>query len=51
MWFNPPFNLSVRTKIGKIFFNLLEQNFPKKTKLCKIFNKNNVNLVTAVCLM
>lgn len=40
----PQFNSLVKTKIDKVFFKLLEQNFPKTSKLYKIFNRNTVKL-------
>ena len=43
-WFNPPFNRSVTTNIGKIFFNALAKYFPKNNRYHKIFNKNTVKL-------
>ena len=29
IWFNPPFSLSVKSNIGKLFFKLLKKHFPK----------------------
>ena len=43
-WFNPPYNQSVKTNIGQLFFKLLAQHFPPNTKYHKIFNKNTVKL-------
>ena len=44
IWFNPPFNKSVQTNIGRIFRHLIDKHFPKSNKLHKIFNKNTVKL-------
>jgi len=44
LWFNPPFSKNIKTKIGKVFLNLLKKHFPKNNKLYKIFNRNNVKL-------
>ena len=44
IWFNPPFNKSVQTNIGRIFRHLIDKHFPKSNKLYKIFNKNTVKL-------
>ena len=44
IYFNPPFCNSVRTKIGKQFFNLISMHFPRGSKLAKIFNKNTIKL-------
>ena len=40
IWFNPPFSMNVVTNIGKNFFLLLNECFPKNRKLHKIINKN-----------
>ena len=44
IWFNPPFSLSVKTNIGKIFFKILKKHFPKSNQLSKIFNKNTIKI-------
>ena len=44
IWFNPPFCRSVKTKVGKIFFEIIDKHFGKKSKLFKIINRNNVKL-------
>ena len=44
IFFNPPFCNSVRTKIGKQFFNLVNMHFPRGSKLAKIFNRNTIKL-------
>ena len=28
LWFNPPFDASMTTKLGKVFLNILDKNFP-----------------------
>ena len=38
IWLNPPFNLKMKTKIGKLFLNLLDKHFPPHSKLHKLFN-------------
>ena len=43
-WFNPPYNLKVRTPIGKEFLKILEKNFPRGTKWHKFFNRHTVKL-------
>ena len=35
IWFNPPFNLNVKTKVAERFFAILEKNFPKNTNSIK----------------
>ena len=42
MWYNPPYNASVKTNIGKNFIVLLGKHFPVHHKFRKLFNKNNV---------
>ena len=44
IWFNPPFSLSVKANIGKLFFKLLKKHFPKSNPLSKIFNKNTIKI-------
>ena len=44
IWYNPPFNKSVQTNIGKQFLNLIQKHFPEKNKFHQIFNKNNVKV-------
>ena len=39
IWFNPPFNRNVSTKIGKYFLNLLDKHFPRNHRLHKIFKR------------
>ena len=41
-FFGPPFCNSVKTKVGKQFFNLIKMHFPKGSKLSKIINKNTI---------
>ena len=43
-WFNPPFSNSVKTKIGKEFFKIEDNNFPPHHRYAKIFNKNTLKL-------
>ena len=40
--FNPPYFVNVKPNFGKTFSSLLKKHFPKKYKLNKISNKNNV---------
>jgi len=44
LWFNPPFNLAVKTKIGKRFLDLLDTHFPKGHKLHKLLNRQTVKI-------
>ena len=43
-WFNPPFNLNVKTNIGKCFFTIMNECFPENHKLRKIFNRNTLKI-------
>ena len=44
IWFNPPFSKNVETSIAGTFLKLLDKHFPPGSKLCKIFNRNNVKV-------
>ena len=44
IWYNPPYNKSVSTNIGRVFLNLLDKHFHKEHKLNKIFNQNSVKV-------
>ena len=44
IWYNPPFNLAVKTKIGKTFLALIDKNFPKGSPLSSVVNRNNTKL-------
>ena len=44
LWFNPPFNIQVKTNIGAEFIKLLNECFPIGSALRSVFNKNNVKL-------
>ena len=43
-WFNPPFNLQVKTKIGRLFLNMIDRHFKNKTDLNKLFNRQTCKL-------
>ena len=43
-WFNPPFNKNVSSNVAKRFLNLLDNYFPKSSKLHAIFNRNTVKV-------
>ena len=44
IWFNPPFNKSVKTRIGKVFLRLVKQHFPKHHRFHKIFNLSTIKV-------
>ena len=49
IWFNPPFKLKTKAKIGKLFLNLLEKHFPPHNKLYKLFNRTTVK-ISYICM-
>ena len=44
LWFNPPYNLQVKTNIGKKFIYLIKKHFHKGHNLHKILNTNTIKL-------
>ncbi|GAB1597860.1 hypothetical protein Ahia01_000062700, partial [Argonauta hians] len=44
IWFNPPYNLNVKTKVGKLFFEVLESSIPKEHRYRCILNRNIIKL-------
>ena len=44
IWFNPPYRLSVKTNIGKVFIKLVRKHFPMSNKFNKIFNLNTIKI-------
>ena len=50
IWYNPPFDLQVKTNTGKNFFQLLHRNFPPHHRLHKIINRNTVKISYCVYL-
>ena len=44
IYFNPPFNLNVATKIGKQFLNLINTYFDNNHPYRKIFNRNTIKI-------
>ena len=42
IWFNPPYNKNVLTKVGNQF--LINKHFPRHHKFYNLFNKNNVKV-------
>ena len=44
IWWNPPFSLDVKTKVGENFFKILEKNFPRGSPFYKLFNQNTVKM-------
>ncbi len=44
IWFNPPYNINVKTNVGKEFLNLLDKHFNSNHKFYKICNRNNIKI-------
>ena len=44
LWYNPPFDLQIKTNVARNFLNLVEKHFPGHHKLHKVINKNNVKV-------
>ena len=44
IWYNPPFNLGIRTSIGKKFLALVDEHFPKRHVLHDIINRGKVKI-------
>ena len=43
-FFNPPYNMNVKTNIGAKFLKLIDDSFPPGHPLKKIFNRNTIKL-------
>ena len=44
IWYNPPYNVTVKTNIGRKFIDLIDKHFSKKNPLSKIFNRNTLKI-------
>ena len=44
IWFNPPFNINVSTKIGKSFLSLLDLHFPRNYTYSSILNRSKIKV-------
>ena len=44
IWYNPPYSVSGKTNIGKIYFNLLSTYFSRGHKFQELFNKTTIKL-------
>ena len=43
-WFNPPYDANLNMNLGNKFLNIVDQCFPKGSKLSKLINRNTVKL-------
>ena len=48
-WFNLPFSVNVKTKVGNYFLNLLRKHFPSCHKFTKLLNSNSIK-VSYTCM-
>ena len=39
LWFNSPHSMTVKTKVGKFFLQLIKKHFPKEHKIHKVLNR------------
>ena len=44
IWYNPPFNQTLKSNLGKQFLTIINTSFPKYHPLSKIFNRNTLKL-------
>ena len=44
IWHNPPYSRNVDANVGKCFFSLIDQHFPKSNPQHKISNRNTLKL-------
>ena len=44
IWYNPPYYMNVKSNVGKIFFKLLQKDFPPSHPMYTIFNTNKVQI-------
>ena len=44
IWHNPPYSRNVDANVGKCFFSLIDQHFPKSNPQHKILNRNTLKL-------
>ena len=44
LWFNPPYNRALKTKLGKEFLKLIDKNFPKNHVLYPVMNRQKVKI-------
>ena len=44
IWFNPPYDKTVETKVGRIFLGLIDKHFGRNHRYHKIFNRNTIKV-------
>ena len=43
-WYNPPYNASLKTNLGKKFLELIDKHFTTRNPLSKVFNRNTLKI-------
>ena len=43
-WFNPPFDASVKTNVGRMFLDIVDKSFPDAHILRPLFNRNTLKI-------
>ena len=49
IWYNPPYNINLKTNIAKTFLNLIDKHFHKNHPLNKIINRKNIKISYSCC--
>ena len=44
IWFNTPFNVNAKTKVGNYLLNLIRKHFLPRHKFSKLFNRNTIKV-------
>ena len=44
MWYNPPYDMRVKSDLGRKFLKIVDESFPEGHVLRKLFNRNSVKL-------
>ena len=44
LYFNPPYSITVKTSVGKIFLQLIDKHFPKTNPLNKIIDRQKIKV-------
>ena len=44
IYYNPPFNMALKTKIGKKYLELISKHFPRHHKMYPILNRNTLKM-------
>ena len=44
IWFNPPFNMNVKTNVGRKFLRMVDKHFPRGSVLHPLFNRSKLKV-------